>query len=88
MGVTGINKNRKYVYFLYSSSQLDMRQETDYKLGKNFIPGEVLVNGSWKQYTQMSEKYKNQFSDTIIVAEGYLDTMKYKPSQSVWRAIS
>lgn len=80
-------KRRKYVYFLYSTSQLDIRTNTDATLGKQFVPGEVLINGSWKQYTQISEKPANQFSDTIIIAQGYTDEMKYTQSKSIWRAM-
>ena len=79
-------KKREYRYFIYSSSQHRVREETDLRLGKIFIPGEVLVGGSWKKFTHILTKPDSVYSDAVIVAKGYLDEIKYKNCSSRWRA--
>ena len=79
-------KKREYRYFIYSSSQHQVRQETDSLLGKVFIPGEVLVGGTWKRFTHILTTPDSVYSDAVIVAKGYLDEIKYKNCSSRWRA--
>lgn len=76
----------KYVYFLYSDEQLRLRTEVESKLNKKFVPGEVLVNGDWKEFTQISTSpTSTMFVDTKVIAEGYIDKMKYKECTSKWK---
>ena len=79
-------KKRQYAYFIYSSSQHNVREETDSRLGKVFVPGEVLVGGQWKKFTHILNSPDTVYSDAVIVAKGYLDEMNYKGCSSKWRA--
>lgn len=78
--------NKKYRYFLYSKSQHNMRTEVDKKINKVFSPGKVFSRGKWVMYTEISPKPTNSYADTKIVAEGYLEDMKYQNPTSVWGA--
>lgn len=81
------DKEREYVYFMYSETQELTRTEVESGLNKTFIPGKVLVYGQWKPFTCIT-KDPNSFSmfpDIKIVAEGYRDNMKYKDCTSEWR---
>ena len=67
------------VYFLYSSEQMKIRKEADKKIGKDYKPGLVLVNGKYKQYTEIVNNPNNAtYSDAIVVASGVKSKMKYK----------
>lgn len=80
------DQESEYVYFLYSDSQYTMRKEIEDKVNKKFIPGEVMVTGSWKKFTQISKSSSStMFADSIVVAEGYKDKMKYKDCSSQWK---
>jgi hypothetical protein len=75
---------KNYRYFLYSKSQLNLRQEVDRKINKTFSPGKVFNKGRWVDYTEISTTPKNSYADTKIVAEGYLEDMKYQNPTSIW----
>ena len=77
---------KKYRYFLYSKSQHAMRTEVDKKINKVFSPGKVFSKGKWVPYTEISLSSKNSYADTKVVAEGYLEDMKYQNPTSVWGA--
>lgn len=79
-------KAKRYRYFLYSKSQHTMRIEVDKKINKTFSPGKVINKGKWVPYTEISLKPTNSYADTKIVAEGYLEDMKYQNPTSVWGA--
>lgn len=67
------------VYFMFSSEQLKVRKEADKKIGKIYKPGQVLVNGRYKQYTEIVSNPNNAtYSDAIVVASGEKSKMKYK----------
>ena len=77
---------RQYRYFLYSQEQYKLRKQTEANLGKTYIPGQVLVNGRWKDYTEISSRPSNyKFADAKIIAEGYLDSVNYKKATNEWR---
>jgi hypothetical protein len=78
---------KKYRYFLYSKSQHNMRTEVDKKINKVFSPGKVFNRGQWVMYTEVSMKPTNAFADAKVVAEGYLEDMKYSNPTSVWGAM-
>lgn len=76
----------EYVYFLYSDSQYSLRNEIEDRVNKKFIPGEVMVRGNWKKFTQISKTSSSaMFADSIVVAEGLKDEMKYKDCSSQWK---
>lgn len=81
-----LTTTKKYRYFLYSKDQLKLRTEVDKKINKVFIPGKVLTKGHWQEYTEISLKPTNSFADSRIVAEGYLEDMKYQNHTSIWGA--
>lgn len=82
-----VTSNKKiYRYFMYSVAQHKLREETEAKMGKVFIPGEVLINGQWKKFTQLSVSPNSVYSDAVIVTKGYLDKIQYKDCSSKWRA--
>ena len=76
-----------YKYFLYSASQYKARVQIEKNMKKQYIPGKVLINGQWKDYTEISNTPgNNRFSDSIIVAEGELEKMNYTKIKSVLAA--
>ena len=77
-------KVKRYRYFLYSKTQHSTRVAVDKKINKVFTPGKVLTRGRWVPYTEISYKQTNAFPDTKVVAEGYLEDMKYQNHSSVW----
>ena len=77
---------KRYRYFLYSKSQHNMRTQVDKSINKVFTPGIVLSKGKWVTFTEISVKPTNSFADAKIVAEGYLEDMKYQNHTSVWGA--
>ncbi len=77
---------KKYRYFLYSKSQHNMRTEVDKNINKVFTPGKVLSRGKWVMYTEISTTPNSSFADAKVVAEGYLEDMKYQNHTSVWGA--
>lgn len=75
-----------YKYFLYSQAQYQMRKEIELKLGKVYIPGKVVSNGRWKEYTEISDSpSNNKFADAKVVAQGYLDKVQYTNNTFEWR---
>ena len=75
----------RYRYFLFSISQLKMRTEAEKTLGKQYVPGKVLVRGVWKEYTEISTtSFNNKFADSKVVAEGNIDAMTYRKNTSTW----
>ena len=65
-------------YFMFSKSQLDMRIQLEKKMNKKFKPGEVIVNGIRKQYTEIVTDPKNsRYSDAVIVIYGNKKDIKY-----------
>lgn len=80
------NSNKQYRYFLYSAEQEATRKQIESSAGKKFNPGQVLVNGSWKPFTQMSKSSENtMFADSKIVAKGYIEDVQYKEPTSTWK---
>lgn len=71
-----------YKYFLYSSQQHKDRESVEKNVGRVYTAGKVLINGKWKDYTEISSSSKNAYSDSKIVAEGELSNIKYKKSTS------
>lgn len=72
-----MKKKDTYVYFLYSEQQKINRNNVESKLSRTFVPGKVIVNGLRKEYTEMSTRNTNPFSDVKLIAEGWKSIMKY-----------
>ena len=65
-------------YFLFSRTQLDMRIELEKKMSKRFKPGEVIVNGVRKPYTEIvTDPNNSRYSDAVIVTYGNKKDIKY-----------
>lgn len=81
---TTLNRKR-YRYFIYSDSQYKERLEIEKKIGKIYKPGIVISKGKKQQYTEIVSNVDNmRYADSKIVAEGYLEDMKYTKSTHVW----
>lgn len=69
--------NGRYVYFLYSATQRKQRKDIESTVNPaGYRPKKVLVNGKWKEFTEMNTTGENRYSDAVIVAEGYYSLMK------------
>lgn len=70
--------NNKIVYFMFSVDQLKNNTKINEKIGRKYKPGSVLVNGSYKQFTEIINKLEDaKYPDAILVASGVLDEMRY-----------
>lgn len=66
-------------YFLYSTSQLKFRKETELKLGRKFSPGWVIVSGKKLPFTELiTEKKNSRYSDAKVVYYGDPTKVKYQ----------
>ena len=75
-----------YKYFLSSAAYNTDRNEAEKNFGRQFVPGTVLVNGSRKEFSFISDSSINtQYTDTKIVAEGNIEEMKYTNSSTTIR---
>ena len=82
-----VTNTKKYRYFLYSKTQHNLRQTVDRNINRVFIPGTVFSKGKWVTFTEISISPSNKYADSKIVAEGYLEDMKYQNHTSVWGAL-
>ena len=64
-----------YKYFLYSAAQLKDRTNIEKQIGKQFVPGSVVVGSRSRQYTELSRTGVSRYSDVVIVAEGDVSQM-------------
>lgn len=78
---------KNYRYFLYSKTQHNLRIDIDKNLNKVFTPGKVFSKGRWVQFTEISINPTNKFPDSKIVAEGYIEDMKYQNHTSNWGVV-
>lgn len=72
-----------YKYFLYSATQLRDRTEIEKQIGKQFVPGSVVVGSRSRQYTELSNTGASRYSDAVIVAEGDVSQMSYTKIKSI-----
>lgn len=74
-----MSKVMQIKYFMFSVQQLNLRKDVEKQLGRTYRPGVVLVNGEYKQYTEiLNDPKKSRFSDATVVASGILDEMIYR----------
>lgn len=65
-------------YFMYSAAQLKFRKETEARLGKKFIVGQVLTGGVKKPFTEMcSSPELCTYTDAKMVTFGIEELMKF-----------
>lgn len=76
-----------YKYFLFSALYNSDRDEAEKRFGRQFNLGTVMVNGSKKEFSLISDDPSNdRYSDIRIVAEGNIEDMKYtKPYTTLRR---
>ena len=72
-----------YKYFIYSAAQLRDRTNIEKQIGKQFIPGSVVVGSKNRQYTELSNTGVSRYSDAVIVAEGNVSQMSYTKIKSI-----
>lgn len=78
---------KRYRYFLYSRTQFSDRTKIESTIGMQYIPGRVIKNGRWRDFTELSENAKStKYPDSIVVAEGCLEDMKYEMEKRTRRA--
>ena len=64
-------------YFLFSRKQMEFRKNIEYKQGRKFKAGIVIVNGVRKLFTEMSDYNQSRYSDAEVVAHGDIDKIRY-----------
>lgn len=69
---------KQYKYFLYSETEYKEKQEILSKAGNEFKLGTVVVNGTRKNFTSLSNSPTNaRYYDCKVIAEGYIDGFIY-----------
>lgn len=70
--------NDNVVYFMFSVTQMNNSEKINKTIGKKYKPGTVLVNGSYKQFTEIVNRLEDvKYPDAILVASGVLSEMRY-----------
>jgi len=65
-------------YFIYSMTQMKIKRDIEYKLGRDLVLGKVIVGGVQKEYTEIvSDLADVTESDAKIVAYGDIREMNY-----------
>lgn len=65
-------------YFLYSDEQISEKNKILGPSGKQFVPGTVVIGGTRKKFTQLSDQSTiSRFVDCKIVASGEIDSFTY-----------
>lgn len=67
-----------FKYFFFSNKQLSFFRDQEAKMGKVFKPGQVIVKGSTKPFTEMtSNDTLSRFPDAKLVISGETDDLKF-----------
>ena len=72
-----MSSSKKIKYFLYSSEQMNILKSINSQMGKRFLVGHVIVNGTKVPFTELSSTPKSRYTDAKIVAQGDPETMSY-----------
>lgn len=76
----------KYRYFLYSKSQYVDRTNIESTIGYKYTPGQVLKNGKWRDYTEISTNpVSSRYPDSTIIAEGFLSNLTFTKEKKIQR---
>lgn len=76
-----MNNRERYVYYLYSSKQKNDKMKIQFNTNNKYIPNKVKTKSGYKEYTEVSTSPNNNYSDTIIVAQGYESNMVIKKGE-------
>lgn len=76
---------KRYKYFFFSREQYEMRKNVEAGRNKEYVPGKVMNRGRWRDYTEICESPSSVYSDAVLVAEGYIENIKYQPERTDWR---
>lgn len=78
---------KRFRYFLYSRTQYTDRTKIESTIGMQYIPGRVLKNGKWREFTELSQEPKsNKYPDATVVTSGYLEDMKFEMEKRTRRS--
>ena len=70
---------------MFSSQQANLRKEVE---GFKYTPGKVLVNGRYKQYTEIvSDPDNATYPDAIVVASGEKSRMIYRKQLMIMNSV-
>lgn len=72
-----MSSSKKIKYFIYSVEQEDMFKKINTRMGKTFLVGHVIVNGTKVPFTELSSKPESRYSDAKIVAQGDINNMNF-----------
>lgn len=68
-------------YFIYSEDQINEKNQILNKLGKRFVAGTVIVNGTRQKFTQISKHNyitdKRRYTDAKVIASGDRNDFQY-----------
>lgn len=66
-------------YFIYSKEQEQLRYNIELKLGKKFLPGIIIIDGSEYNFTEIVDNLsKLKYSDSEIVAYADIRSATYR----------
>lgn len=78
---------KRFRYFLYSRTQYTDRTKIESTIGMQYIPGRVLKNGKWREFTELSQEPKStKYPDATVVTSGYLEDMKFEMEKRTRRS--
>lgn len=67
-------------YFFFSNKQLEFFRSQEAKMGKVYKPGQVIVKGATKPFTEMSNNSTLvRFPDAKLVISGDIENIKFTP---------
>ena len=64
-------------FFMYSKEQYDKRVAIESKIGRKYIPGEIIINGEPRRFTEVSNKFNSRFKDVVLIYQGDPSSVKY-----------
>lgn len=76
-------------YFLYSKQHYEFRRDIETKMGRVYKPGQVIVGGTKKPFTEISTTpTSKRFADATIVTSGEIDNIYYIAPYTIKRGVS
>lgn len=64
-------------FFMYSKEQQDKRSAIEKKIGRKYIPGTIMIDGTPKKFTEVSNSFNSRFKDVILVYQGDPSNVNY-----------
>lgn len=59
--------------FFYSHEQHEEKKKIASRMNQQYTPGQVMVNGQLRSFTEMSMRNTSKFDDAKIITEGRID---------------